>query len=58
MGLDGSLLLTLSLLSTALEPKERKRQKETDRINIEPEEGERGRQNLVMLDQKHTEAVG
>lgn len=34
MGLEGSLLLTFSPLSTE---KERKREKETDRVNIEGE---------------------
>lgn len=51
------------LLSTALQPRERKKEKETDEINIDPVERQRGqwcvcgrgeRQNLVMLDQTHT----
>lgn len=53
MGLEGSLLLTFSPLSTE---RERKREKEINGVNIEAEDG--ANQNLVMLDQKHTGAVG
>lgn len=50
MGSDG--LLTFPPLSTALQLRERKRQGKNQR----KEKGENT--NLVMLDQKHTEAVG
>lgn len=46
MGLEDSLLLTFSPLSTALQPRERKREKGTDWENIEPEEGEGGKSKI------------
>ena len=54
----GSLALThfLSPLLCPSTRRKRKGERETDGVNIEAEAGEN--QNVVMLDQKHTEAVG